>query len=171
METVMEFLHTENFTIILSCVCIIIFIGFIILMVKVNSLNKKYKNFMQKLGNGKNIEEDLENYMYKTQRVENQNLEILNNLKNIENDVSKCIQKVGIVRYSAFKDTGSDLSFALALLDENNNGVVLNGIYSREMSNIYAKPVEKGASSYTLSEEETQAIKKAMDSENIYKMK
>ena len=171
METVMEFLHTENFTIILSCVCIIIFIGFIILMVKVNSLNKKYKNFMQKLGNGKNIEEDLENYIYKTQRVENQNLEILNNLKNIENDVSKCIQKVGIVRYSAFKDTGSDLSFALALLDENNNGVVLNGIYSREMSNIYAKPVEKGASSYTLSEEETQAIKKAMDSENIYKMK
>ena len=126
---------------------------------------------MQKLGNGKNREEDLENYMYKTQRVENQNLEILNNLKNIENDVSKCIQKVGIVRYSAFKDTGSDLSFALALLDENNNGVVLNGIYSREMSNIYAKPVEKGASSYTLSEEETQAIKKAMDSENIYKMK
>ena len=87
METVMEFLHTENFTIILSCVCIIIFIGFIILMVKVNSLNKKYKNFMQKLGNGKNIEEDLENYIYKTQRVENQNLEILNNLKNIENDV------------------------------------------------------------------------------------
>ena len=126
---------------------------------------------MQKLGNGKNIEEDLENYMYKTQRVENQNLEILNNIKNIENDVSKCIQKIGIVRYSAFKDTGSDLSFALALLDENNDGVVLNGIYSREMSNIYAKPVEKGKSSYTISEEEAQAIEKAIQSKNIYKMK
>ena len=56
------------------------------------------------------------------------------------------------------KDTGSDLSFALALLDENNNGVLLNGIYSREMSNIYAKPVTKGESSYTLSIEEKQAI-------------
>ena len=67
-----------------------------------------------------------------------------------------------MVRYSAFKDTGSDLSFALALLDENNNGVVLNGIYSREMSNIYAKPVEQAKSHYTLSEEEQQAIQQAI---------
>ena len=74
----------------------------------------------------------------------------------------KCIQKIGIVRYSAFKDTGSDLSFALALLDENNDGVVLNGIYSREMSNIYAKPIQNGKSTYTVSEEETQAISKAI---------
>ena len=69
---------------------------------------------------------------------------------------------MGIVRYSAFQDTGSDLSFSLALLDEKNNGIVMNGIYSREMSNIYAKPVEAGKSSYTLSEEEQQAIEKAM---------
>lgn len=171
MESIIDFLRTDNFTIILACVSIIAFIGFVVLLIKVNLLNKRYKNFIQKLGNGKNIEEDLENYMYKTQRVENQNLEILNNIKNIENDVSKCIQKIGIVRYSAFKDTGSDLSFALALLDENNDGVVLNGIYSREMSNIYAKPVEKGKSSYTISEEEAQAIEKAIQSKNIYKMK
>ena len=171
MESIIDFLRTDNFTIILACVSIIAFIGFVVLLIKVNLLNKRYKNFMQKLGNGKNIEEDLENYMYKTQRVENQNLEILNNIKNIENDVSKCIQKIRFVRYSAFKDTGSDLSFALALLDENNDGVVLNGIYSREMSNIYAKPVEKGKSSYTISEEEAQAIEKAIQSKNIYKMK
>ena len=76
--------------------------------------------------------------------------------------MESCVQKIGIVRYSAFRDTGSDLSFALALLDEKNNGVVLNGIYSREMSNIYAKPVENGESTYTLSEEEKQAINKAI---------
>ena len=67
-----------------------------------------------------------------------------------------------MIRYSAFKDTGSDLSFTLALLNKENTGVVLNGIYSRDMSNIYAKPVEKGVSTYTLSEEEKQAIEKAM---------
>ena len=82
-----------------------------------------------------------------------------------------CIQKIGIVRYNAFKDTGSDLSFALAMLDEKNNGVVLNGIYSREMSNIYAKPVEKGKSKYTLSEEEQQAIQKAIEDNGIYRVK
>ena len=62
-------------------------------------------------------------------RVQKQNNEIVTNINNIEQDLTKCIQKVGIVRYNAFKDTGSDLSFALALLDENNDGVVLNGIY------------------------------------------
>jgi len=126
---------------------------------------------MRKVGNGKNIEEDLENYMYKVSNVEKQNAEIYNQIKNINQDLTKCIQKVGIVRYTAFKDTGSDLSFALALLDENNDGVVLNGIYSREMSNIYAKPVEKGKSAYTISEEEQQAIQKAIDSDDVYKMR
>ena len=86
------------------------------------------------------------------------------------NQLSGCVQKIGIVRYNAFKDTGSDLSFALALLDEDNTGVVMNGIYSREMSNIYAKPVEKGKSPYTISEEEKLAIDKAINSKNIYKL-
>ncbi len=48
---------------------------------------------MKKLGNGKNIEEDLENYMYRVERVENQNAEILNYIKNVDNDLNKCIQK------------------------------------------------------------------------------
>ena len=93
----------------------------------------------------------------------------MNFCKNLDDDLTKCIQKVGIVRYSAFKDTGSDLSFAVALLDEKNSGVVFNGIYSREMSNIYAKPVENGNSSYTLSEEESEAIRKAINSRNVYR--
>ncbi len=95
--------------------------------------------------------------MYRVERVEKQNAEILSFCSNLDNDISNCIQKVGIVRYSAFKDTGSDLSFAVAMLDENNTGVVFNGIYSREMSNIYAKPVENGSSKYTLSSEEKRS--------------
>jgi len=79
--------------------------------------------------------------------------------------MKNCIQKIGIYRYNAYQDTGSDLSFTLAILDESNNGVVLNGIYSREMSNIYAKAVEKGTSIHTLSEEEKEAIQKAINQE------
>lgn len=134
------------------------------MFVKLSKLNKKYRDFMKKLGNGKNIEEDLETYMYRVEKVEKQNGEITSYVKSLDEDLTRCIQKVGIVRYNAFKDTGSDLSFALALLDENDNGVVLNGIYSREMSNIYAKPVEHGKSNYTISEEEAQAIQKAVAS-------
>lgn len=171
MESLMEIIKTDTFLLMLVGIMILLLIGFVIILVKFSKLNKKYKNFMQKLGNGKNVEEDLENYMYRVDRVEKQNTEIFSQIKNLENDLTKCIQKVGIVRYNAFQDTGSDLSFTLALLDENNNGVILNGIYSREMSNIYAKPVENGKSTYTLSEEETQAIEKAMNSEGIYKVK
>ncbi|HOA80116.1 MAG TPA: DUF4446 family protein, partial [Defluviitaleaceae bacterium] len=80
-------------------------------------------------------------------------------IRSIRKDLSKCIKKVGIVRYNAFGDMGGDLCFAVALLDENDDGVVINGIYSREGSNTYAKPVEKGASSYNLSNEEIKAIK------------
>ena len=163
MGNVIRTIGTENFMIILLGLNIILLIAFVMVLIKVFTINKKYKDFIQKLGNGKDIEEDLENYMYRVERVEKQNAEITDFIQKLDNDFEKSIQKVGIVRYNAYKDTGSDLSFTLAMLDENNNGVVLNGIYSRETSNIYAKPVENGKSSYILSEEEQEAIRRAIE--------
>lgn len=165
MESLMEFIGTEIFLLILFAMVILLLIGYAIIGVKLSRLNRRYQDFMRKLGNGKNLEEDLQTYMSRVNQVEKQNTKLSNQIKTLDGEVTKCIQKVGVVRYSAFKDTGSDLSFALALLDENNDGVVLNGIYSREMSNIYAKPVQKGMSTYTISEEEAQAIQKAIGDE------
>jgi len=73
----------------------------------------------------------------------------------------KHIQQVGIVRFNAFDNTGSDLSFAVALLDAAKNGFVLSGIYGREESRVYAKPVLQGESTYTLTKEEKQALEAA----------
>ena len=170
MENIMALLKTDNILIIFAILLIVLLISYVVLIIKTSNLNKRYKQFMKKLGNGKNIEEDLENYMYRVEKVERQNSELHLICKEMGNQLSGCVQKIGIVRYNAFKDTGSDLSFALALLDEDNTGVVMNGIYSREMSNIYAKPVEKGKSPYTISEEEKLAIDKAINSKNIYKL-
>ena len=170
MENIMALLKTDNFLIIFAILLMVLFVGFLILLIRTANLNKRYREFMLKLGKGKNIEEDLENYIYRVEKVEKQNSDLQLVCKEISNQMSGCIQKIGIVRYNAFKDTGSDLSFALALLDEDNTGVVMNGIYSREMSNIYAKPVEKGKSPYTISEEEKLAIDKAINSKNIYKL-
>lgn len=167
----MAFLKTDNFLIFITIVVVLLIIGFILMIAKLFSINKKYKTFMKKIGNGNNIEEDLENYMYRVERVEKQHAEIRNLIDAIDASMENCIQKIGMVRYNAFKDTGSNLSFALALLDEKNNGVVLNGIYSREMSNIYAKPVENGKSKYTISEEEQEAIQKAMENVTVIKEK
>ena len=166
MGNLIESLGMNNVIYILFGIIIIFLLVFLVLLGKVIGLNRRYKKFMIKLGEGKDIQEDLENYMYRVERVEKQNIEILNQINGLDKDLESCIQKVGILRYSAFQDTGSDLSFALALLDEHDNGVVFNGIYSREMSNIYAKPIENGKSKYTLSEEEQEAIRRAIEGVN-----
>ena len=74
--------------------------------------------------------------------------------------VKDCVQKVGVVRFNAFEDTGSDLSYSVALLDENNDGVVLSSIFGRDENRCYAKPIKNGKSEYPLSKEEVQALKK-----------
>ena len=169
MENIIEMLKTDEFILAMAIILVILIIAFITIIIRFSILNKRYKNFMKKLGNGNNIEEDLKNYINKVNEVKEQNTEIITKVDTIKQDLTKCIQKIGMYRYNAFKDTGSDLSFTLALLDENNDGVVLNGIYSREMSNIYAKPVKNGQSSYTITEEESKAIKKAIDTGKIIK--
>lgn len=75
--------------------------------------------------------------------------------------VRKCVQQVGIVRYNAFDDVGSDLSFSAALLDARGDGIVITAICGREESRVYAKPLIEFSSPYPLSEEESRAISQA----------
>lgn len=126
-------------------------------------MNKNSNDFMRKLGNGKNIKDDLDVYMNRVVANEEEVRKLSLYYKNLDKEMEKCIQKVGIVRYNAYKDTGSDLSFAVCLLDEKNDGVVFNGIYSRDMSNVYAKPIENGISKYKVTPEEQEVINKAID--------
>jgi hypothetical protein len=70
--------------------------------------------------------------------------------------------KVAIKRYNAFGERGNDLSFSLAILDDNHSGIVLSSLHNRENSYIYAKPLEKGESPYPLSPEEKEVIALAL---------
>ena len=160
---IINFLKTETFLMIVAGMNILLLILYFCNILKLKKINKNYKIFMKKIGNGNNIDEILKNYINKVDEVSDKNEEIINYCKTIDNRISLCIKKVGMVRYSAFKDTGSDLSFALALLNDNNDVVILNGIYSREMSNIYAKQVIDGKCSNKLSEEERQALEIAIN--------
>lgn len=72
------------------------------------------------------------------------------------------IQHIGLVRFNPFEDTGSDQSFAIALLDDRQDGVVISSLHGRNNTRVFAKPVEGGASSHALSDEETQAIRIAV---------
>lgn len=68
------------------------------------------------------------------------------------------IRHVGLVRFSPFHDTGGDQSFALALLDGQMTGVVVTGLHARTDSRLYAKPIERGSSTYSLTPEEREAM-------------
>lgn len=163
MESILNFLRTDLFLIILLLGIIVLLILYISNSIKLSKLRKSYKQFMKKLGKGEQIDEILKKYIDTVEKVEDNQEELESYCNKLDENMNACIQKVGLVRYSAFKDTGSDLSFTLAILDKYNDGIVLNGIYSREMSNIYAKPVKDGKSTYTLSEEEKEAIEKAIN--------
>lgn len=167
MENILSFLRTDMFLVSLIIVVFILILLYISNTIKLSKLRKSYKEFMKRLGHGNNIDEMLRSYISAVDKVQEDNIEIRKYCETLDKDMEKCLQKVGIVRYNAFQDTGSDLSFTLALLDEDNTGVVLNGIYSREMSNIYAKPVKNGKSEHTLSEEEKEAINKAINNTNF----
>lgn len=164
MSNILDFLRTDTFLIAMLAISILSIILLVFNYLKLNKIKREYSEFMKKLGSGKNIDEDLKAYIGRVEKVENLNKEIIQYCERLDKTVDTCIQKVGMVRYNAFKDVGSNLSFALALLDNNNNGVVLNGIYSRDNSNIYAKPLKDGKSEYVLSEEEKEAIEKAINS-------
>ncbi|MCL6516010.1 DUF4446 family protein [Alicyclobacillus sp.] len=79
-------------------------------------------------------------------------------LERLQQRIDRKISTARIVRYNAFADTGSDLSFSIALLDDHDDGVVISSIYGREETRTYAKPVTNGTSSYPLTEEEQQVI-------------
>jgi uncharacterized protein DUF4446 len=74
----------------------------------------------------------------------------------------RTIQKVAVIRYNPFSDTGGDQSFAIAMLDSLGNGVVLSSLHSRTDTRVFAKPVQGGRSKFQLSDEEQDAIKKAL---------
>jgi hypothetical protein len=82
-------------------------------------------------------------------------------LDRLNEQTARCLQRVGLVRYDAFKELGGHLSFSVALLDAKQDGVVVSVLNDRDGARAYAKPVAGGRSTFTLSEEEQRAISQA----------
>jgi hypothetical protein len=101
--------------------------------------------------------------LLKNSEIENKKVqEILKKIDQLEKASTLNIQKIGLVRFNPFADTGGDQSFVIALLDGKDNGVVISSLHSRDVTRIYAKPIENSkAIRYELSKEEQEAIKKA----------
>lgn len=136
---------------------------------KIKKMKTKYTKFMGDLSD-RNIEELMDTCLEELKDLRLKNREMENHINYIERNVLQCVQKMGIVRFNAFENVGSDLSYAVALLDSGDNGVVISSIYSRDNSTTYAKPIMSGKSKYSLSAEEIQALEMAKKSfsERLY---
>ena len=149
---------------LLGLAVVILFILCIILFAKINREKKRYDIFM---GTSRrpphNLEMKIQEYFDTAKGIEEKYDKLLDMVTDMDKTDKSKIQKVGLIRYNPFEEMGGNLCFALALLDGEDNGVVLNGIHSRTGSFTYAKPIEMGVSIYMLSDEEKQAVKMAQE--------
>ena len=147
---------------------LILIILYIMCFIKMRKLSKTYDRFMK----GKDME-SMEEILWKQfdriEILEEADKEKRKELNYITETVQNAFQKVGLVKYDAFREMSGKLSYALALLDQNDNGVIVTSMYSREGCFTYAKGVTMGKSSINLSEEEEEALKNAMNGDKIKK--
>ena len=116
-------------------------------------------NLFKKSDEPKNLKELLVQFKKVKEDLKKTSKEV----ESLKNDIRLTIQKIGITRFTPFKETGGNQSFSIALLDKNDDGVVITSIYSKERSRIFAKPIEDGQSTYKLSQEEEETIQKVKE--------
>ena len=85
----------------------------------------------------------------------------------LERAIPTCIQRVGLVRFNPFQDTGGDQSFVLVLLDAEGDGVIVSSLHTRTATRLYAKPVRAGRATHALTDEEQQALAQALASKRL----
>ena len=146
---------------VFSIIILLLFIWNLIISIQLSRLKTKYKHFMRGATNI-SIEQMIKEYMQSIDNTVNKVDIISNDLLNLKDQTDRCIQKCNIIRYNAFSNTGSDLSYSIALLDNYNTGVILSSIYGREESVTYAKPVDNGNSRYPLSVEEEMVLNRGL---------
>jgi hypothetical protein len=132
----------------------------IILSVRINRLRKSTRRLLTGT-DGANLEAGIHHVLDELDVVKQKQTDQQMALKRLSERVASQCGNMAIMRYNAFGDIGSDLSFSIALLDDAQNGVVITSIYGREENRIFAKPINRGSSPYNLSEEELAVIQKA----------
>jgi len=137
-------------------------IFFFILNIRLNRMIRKYQFFMQSLGD-KDVENLMTSYLNEMEKLKKQvHGDMYERIKEIESKLPLCIQNVGIVHYNAFENVGNEMSFSAAMLDDNHDGYIITGIYSRDHSYVYTKDIQKGKPQREFSKEEMEAVNRAL---------
>lgn len=149
---------------VIAVILIAVLVLSIVNICSISKLNKKYKKFMTGKS-AKSLENEIvglfEDNKFLRSSIEKNKKDIRILYKNMEST----FQKLGIIKYDAFNQMGGKLSFCVALLDENDNGFIINSVHSTEGCYSYTKQIIRGQSDIDLGKEEKQALDMAMQSE------
>lgn len=154
----------DNLAIILIAITILLvllIILSIVTLVKLSSTKKRYKMLVNG-ATGEDLENIIADNIAQMNELVVKNNKIDEDYAAMRNLFEKSLQKIAVYRFSAFHDMGGDMSYAVAMLDHNNNGVIFSSIFGRQESCTYVKPIESGISKYPLSEEENKVLQEAM---------
>ena len=154
---------SDYLIIALAAIVVVMIVLWIVNIIQIKKLKKNYKIFM-KGKDAKSLEEVLIRRLDQVDSLILSNKQNEKDIQNISANMKFTFQKVGLVKYDAFQEMGGKLSFSVALLNEKNDGFVLNAVHSREGCYTYIKEIVDGNSIIVLAEEEQEALKMAMES-------
>lgn len=141
---------------------LIVMVALLILQItKCNKLQKKYDKFM-KGKDAKSLEQDIIALFEDNKFIKNESEKNRKDIKEIMRRQEYCYQKLGLIKYDAFNQMGGKLSFCLCLLNNKNNGFILNSVHSSDGCYVYTKEITKGECELSLGEEEQKALEMAI---------
>lgn len=135
--------------------------GVVALWLANRSLSQRMERSLQSSG-GQSLESTLADHHKHVSQVDDRLAELEKEYAKLVVTASVASQKISLVRYNPFGDTGGDQSFSLAVLDGHDSGYALTSIHGRQGTRVYIKPIDFGKSKHSLSDEEQQAIQQAM---------
>ena len=150
--------NQEMVIILAGVVLLAFFIWNICLSYNLRKIKKRTRSFFAS-SEAKDLEEIIYKQIKKTNEIDVEIKKLIENNGKIKENLAKCTQKVGVVRFNPFGDVGGNQSFAIALLDKYLSGVTILSLYSRDGVKVYSKQIIEGKSEYKLSKEEEEAIK------------
>lgn len=145
----------------LGVITLLLLIMTVICIMQTSRLYRRYDYFMRGK-DAESMEEIILNLLDEVKELKSQDRANKDMMRTLSKNVKESYQKFGMVRYNAFKGMGGNLSFAYAMLDQNNSGYILNAVHSREGCYLYINKVEKGETDTLLGNEEEAALKEAL---------
>ena len=165
-ETLQDKLAPAAAAIVVGCVVLtLILIGVMVFfIIRHNALKARLDRFMRGF-DGSSLEERLEKVVEDNQRVKIQLRNNVNSVVKLNEEMRTAYRKIGVVKYNAFPGMAGKMSSSICLLNNDNNGVIINSIHGQDGCYTYVKEIMNGKSVAALTKEDEEALRKAMDTD------